>query len=495
MRIAILSWESLYSVAVGGVASHTSELAAALAARGHQLHFFTRRMPGQSAHDCIDGVHYHRCFYPGHRDFVEDINNMCRTFVDRVFEIEDFVGRFDLVHAHDWLTANAMIWIKQGRKNKTVLTIHSTEYDRSGNAFCGGMSTRIREQERAGTYWADRVIAVSDTTKKEIMWMYEIPEQKISVVGNGVNWKRFDIDVDPGRIKVEYGIGPLEPTVLFCGRLAWQKGPDILVEAIPHILSNHPNSKFIFVGEGDMRGSLQGRAQNLGVMHAIRFLGYKNGEGLVKLYKACDTVCVPSRSEPFGIVVLEAWSASKPAIVSENGGLKDLIRHEENGIRIYPRPDSVFWGINRVFSNFELSRQIGRNGRLFLEKRFGWDKITEEVIEVYQQVAPELKPQPVTQSAAVNIIEITVQKSSNKTLVESEAEIIPQASQDITNIPVLEIINAKQEKNNNSALQQKEPDIKIKGKREEVTSALCVCHKKLLQGGESSPAVGELCAG
>ena len=89
MRIAMLSWESLHSHAIGGVAAHVTELAAALERRGHELHVFTRMAPGQRYHDWIDGVHYHRCAYPPHHDFVDDINNMCRSFVDRVFAIED----------------------------------------------------------------------------------------------------------------------------------------------------------------------------------------------------------------------------------------------------------------------------------------------------------------------------------------------------------------------------------------------------------------------
>ena len=483
MRIAILAWESLHSVAVGGVAVHTSELAKALAGKGHQVHFFTRRMPGQSAHDCIDGVHYHRCSYLPHRDFVDDINNMCRSFVDRLFEVEDFVGKFDIVHVHDWLGANAMIWIKQGREHKTVLTIHSTEYARSGNAFYNGQSVRIREQERAGIYWADRVIAVSEATKKEIMWMYEVPDRKVSVVGNGVDWGKFDIEVDPGKIKAEYGIGPLDPTVLFCGRLVWQKGPDILVEAIPSILRVYPNARFVFVGDGEMRGGLQARVQHLGVRHAVRFLGYRNGDGLVKLFKSSDAVCVPSRNEPFGIVVLEAWSARKPVIVTENGGPNEYILHEVNGLKIYPRPDSVIWGINRVFSDFERARQMGHNGRLLLEERFSWDKITEQVLDVYRQVSPEPAPQAqaVQQSIDVspgNEVELR-QRRNGHAPVKVEARImLPESAENDAAYAVLEALNTKLARQN-FTLKQKDHYLKIRGDWEEVIKALYECRERL----------------
>jgi glycosyltransferase involved in cell wall biosynthesis len=383
MRIAMLSWESLHSIVVGGVAAHVTELAAALERKGHEVHVFTRMAPGQRYHDWTDGVHYHRCPYIQHSDFVEDVNNMCRALVDRFFAIEDYVGKFDLVHAHDWLTANAMIWIKQGRGHRCVLTIHSTEYGRCGNCFPNGRSVRVRAQERAGTYWADHVVAVSHAVKKELTWMYETPERKISVVYNGVNRHRFDGDLDPGGAKRPYDIGPLDPTVLYCGRLAWQKGPDLLVEAIPSVLKFYRNAKFVFLGDGDMRGGLDARTRQLGVGPAVRFLGFRDGDELVRLFKMADAVCVPSRNEPFGIVVLEGWSASKPVVVTHNGGPDEFVQHGRNGLKVFPNGDSIAWGLGTLFMDFERARWMGRNGRQDVEKRFSWDNAVEQIGAAY----------------------------------------------------------------------------------------------------------------
>jgi glycosyltransferase involved in cell wall biosynthesis len=383
MRIAVLSWESLHSIAVGGVASHVSELAAAMAGNGHEVHVFTRMAPGQRYHDRIDGVHYHRCPYQHHNEFVDDVNNMCRAFVERFFQVEDYVGHFDVVHAHDWLTANAMIWIKQGRRHNCVMTMHATEYARCGNCFPGGRSHRIREQECAGTYWADRVIAVSHSTKKEIMWMYEVPDWKICVIYNGVSPHRFDIDIDPAEARRRYEIGPMDPTVLFCGRLVWQKGPDLLIEAVPSILKYYGNAKFVFAGQGEMRGALEVRARQLAVAHAVRFVGYHNGTELPRLFRLADTICVPSRNEPFGIVVLEAWSARKPVVVTQNGGPDEYVRHEENGLKIYPQANSVAWGLGTLFTNFDWGRWMGQNGRRTVEERFTWDMIADRTLAGY----------------------------------------------------------------------------------------------------------------
>jgi len=199
------------------------------------------------------------------------------------------------------------------------------------------------------------------------------------VIHNGVNPGRFDIRTDPGADKRRYGIGPLDPTVLFCGRLVWQKGPDLLVEAIPHVLRAHSHAKFIFLGDGEMRGALE---------QAVRFVGHRKGDELIHLFKLADVVCVPSRNEPFGIVVLEAWSAAKPVVVTHNGGPAEYVRHEIDGLKIYPRPDSIAWGLNTAFSDFERARRLGLNGRIALVRRFGWDTIAAQTEEVYRKVCP-----------------------------------------------------------------------------------------------------------
>jgi len=415
MRIAILSWESMHSIAVGGVASHVTELATTLAQKGHHVHIFTRRAPKQSSHDRIEGVHYHRCSYTPHHDFVDDINSMCRSFVDRVFEVEDFIGNFDVIHAHDWLSANAMIWIKQGRRHKCVLTIHATEYARCGNAFPTGRSVRIREQERAGTYWADRLIAVSQATKNELMWMYEVPEQKISVIFNGVNSPRFELHSDPGEDKKHYGIAPLDPTVLFCGRLVWQKGPDLLIEAVPLILKFYENAKFVFVGDGEMRPALEARARQLGIIGAVQFLGYRTGNELVHLFKLADVVCLPSRNEPFGIVALEAWSACKPVVITKRGGPSEYVRHETTGLKIDPNPNSITWGICAMFSDFERARWMGQNGRKTVEQRFTWGMIVEQLLAVYQEVC-SVSAKPAKVTGKINEFGLSEELLANLTL-------------------------------------------------------------------------------
>ncbi len=385
MRIAMFSWETLHSQAVGGIAAHVTELAAALQRRGHESHVFTRPGYGSGGTQQIDGVWYHYCPFSLRRVFEEEVQEMCRSFVWHFFQTEDHIGHFDVVHAHDWLASNAMVWIKQGRPDhRAVLTMHSTEYGRSGNAFWNGPSERIRDHERHGTYCADRVIAVSHALKGELMWLYNLPDWKCWAIYNGVPVHKFDGFLDPGAVKRKYGIGPLDPTVLFGGRLCLQKAPDLLLEAVPGLLRHYPRAKFVFAGDGHMRGVLENRACQLGVSHATRFLGYRNGGELIDLYKACDAVCLPSRNEPFGITALEGWAAGKPVVASQIGGPNEFIWHNVTGLKIYPQVDSVGWGIGTLFTNFDWARWMGANGRRVAEAAFTWDLIAEKTEQCYR---------------------------------------------------------------------------------------------------------------
>ena len=276
-----------------------------------------------------------------------------------------------------------MNWIKQGRGRRGLLTVHSTEYGRCGNSFFGGRSHRVQEAERAGTYVADSVITVSQSLKNEVMWLYNVPDWKVSVIYNGVNPHNFDGWIDPASVRAGYGIGPVDPMVLFVGRMVYQKGPDLLVEAIPYILQYHPGAKFVFAGDGEMKGSVEHRAHELNVSHATRFVGLKGGSELTELYRACDAVCVPSRNEPFGIVVLEGWSAGKPVVATVNGGPNEYVWHEVNGLKIYANPESVAWGLGTLFTNFEWARWMGQNGRIAVESAFTWDAVGDQVLSSY----------------------------------------------------------------------------------------------------------------
>lgn len=386
MRIAMFSWESLHSICVGGVSVHVSELAAALERKGHEVHVFTRSLDTLGGWKQIDGLFYHYCPFDLNSNFVDEINNMCRSMVHHFYAVEDVSGPFDIIHAHDWLTSNAAVWIKEGRQKKMVLTIHSTEYGRCGNNFYNSTSERISDHERHGTFCADKVITVSHALRREIEWIYEVPDWKIATIYNGVNPWQYDGWINPADVRGRIHVGPMDPMILFVGRMSVQKGPDILINAIPMVLHYYPHAKFVFVGDGDQKEICEQLAWEKGIAHAVRFLGYQNGGFLKDLYKACDVVAVPSRNEPFGIVVLEAWSAGKPVVATHNGGPSEFVWHGMNGYKIYDHPESVAWGIGTMLEDFERARWMGRNGRETVTVAFSWDTIAEQTLNEYYSI-------------------------------------------------------------------------------------------------------------
>jgi glycosyltransferase involved in cell wall biosynthesis len=379
MRIGMLSWESLYSIKVGGVAPHVSELSEALARRGHEVHVFTRRGDFES-YDKINGVHYQRVDFDVAGDIIAQMDKMSDAIYHRFIAVQKLFGRFDVVHGHDWHPVHALNRIKWDCSVPYVFTIHSTEWGRCGN---NDGNREVSHREWLGGYESARVIVTTKRMLDELMWLYSIPESKIDIIPNGIVCGKMRRSLDAGRVKERYGIHPLAPVVLFCGRMSYQKGPDLLVEAIPHVLRNRRDVKFVFAGEGGMRGECERRANELGVAQACRFLGYAPASDKEELLNACDLMCIPSRNEPFGVVVLEAWDACKPIVATE---AISIVRNFEDGILAYIQPESIAWCINRLVNNPEEMKRIASAGCDRIESEFSWDRIAKRTEGVYEKV-------------------------------------------------------------------------------------------------------------
>src|SRR5512147_290446 len=168
MRIAMFSSESLHSISSGGLGVHVTELAAGLQRRGHDVHVITRRIQEQKSYDWIDGVHYHRVDHASNENDVENVDFLCKAIAHRFHEVTTMIGKFELVHAHDWMTVDAMKYVMYGFGTPGVLTMHSTEYGRDGNVFYDGFARRVRNAERAGCNTATAVIAVSHFLADEL---------------------------------------------------------------------------------------------------------------------------------------------------------------------------------------------------------------------------------------------------------------------------------------------------------------------------------------
>jgi glycosyltransferase involved in cell wall biosynthesis len=382
LRIGMFSWESLYSVKVGGISPHVSELAETLVAKGHEVHIFTR-IGDKSEYDEINGVHYQRCRHDQSGGVVMQMDRMCDAMVDRFDAVQKLFGRFDVIHGHDWHPVLALNRIKKSHGLPSVLTYHSTEWGRNGNKFGNWWEFHeISHREWLGGSESAAVIVTSENLKHEIQFLYKFPDQKLHLIPNGILAGKIKRAVDPGVIKVRYGIHPLAPVVLFIGRMSYQKGPDLLVEAIPRVLANRGDVRFVFIGEKELRPFCEHRAAQLGVRDACRFLGYAPDEVALDWMNACDLVCVPSRNEPFCIVVLEAWDASKPVIGTE---AVHLIANFSTGIKAYIAPDSIAWCINYALANPEQSRSMGEKGNNLIKELYNWDSVTDEVVKLYNK--------------------------------------------------------------------------------------------------------------
>jgi glycosyltransferase involved in cell wall biosynthesis len=383
MRIAMLSSESLHSISSGGLGVHVTELAAGLQRRGHDMHVITRRREDQSYYDHIDGVHYHRVDHGLSDNFVECMDYMCKSMAHRFHEVTRMIGNFELVHAHDWLAANAMKYVMDGFGTRGVLTMHSTEYGRDGNVFFDGFAQWVRDAEAAGCHNATTVIAVSHFLADELRRIYQLANHKIHIVPNGVNYHAFDGYIDPAEVKGRYGMGPLAPTVFCPGRMTLQKGMDMLVEAVPMVLAAYPETRFVISGEGPERDAVVRRAHEIGAVHGIVFLGNLPRWQYIDLMRACDIMAVPSRNEPFGIVVLEAWAAGKPVVATLAGGPREFIWHNVNGFLVNTDPGGLAHGIGSLLADHDHCRALGRNGRQAVETQFNWDNVAAWTEGVY----------------------------------------------------------------------------------------------------------------
>lgn len=278
----------------------------------------------------------------------------------------------NLIHAHDWMTYPAAINAKKVSGRPWVAHIHATEYDRTG----GNVNSQIAEIEYQGLNQADQVIAVSNYTKDIVHRYYGVPSERISVVHNGIDL----VDFQPLDIKRLF---PKEKIVLFVGRLTYQKGVDYLLQAAKEALKENENTIFMIVGYGDMYQELIMKAASLGIAHKVVFPGFLGGDKLRSCYQMADVFVMPSISEPYGIVALEALATGTPAIISKQSGVSESL---ENVLKV------DFWDtqkmarmINTLLSYPGLSKEIAQQAKL--EARgLSWDLAAEKTTQVYNQV-------------------------------------------------------------------------------------------------------------
>ena len=300
---------------------------------------------------------------------------------------------FDIIDGHDWLGIIGGMVAKKELDMPLMFHVHSTEGGRS----MGGGSQTIKDIEFEGGQVADCIITVSYAMKDELQQL-GFPSDKIRVCWNGVDPDKYD----PNRIPAEninnlrqrYGIKDNETMLFFVGRLVTVKGADRLIQAMPSVLQEFPDTKLVLLGIGDMEDTIKNLINDLGLQNRVILRNeFVDEEERILHYAASDVVVLPSLYEPFGIVCTEAMSMAKPVVVGAKGtnGMREQIissGEKQCGIHINPfDPDDISWGIKQVLKSKEQSIQMGQNAREQVIEKFSWDAVTDRTLGIYKEFA------------------------------------------------------------------------------------------------------------
>ena len=301
-----------------------------------------------------------------------DLGREVARFAGRVAAIADS-ARVDLVHAHDWMTFPAAVATADRHGLPLFLHVHSTEYDRSGE----GANPDIAAIERSACARADHVFAVSDYTRGLLVSHYGIDPAKVSVVYNAP-------DADELPPPAPFEPGARQPWVVFLGRLTFQKGPDHFLRAAAEVARLDPSTRFLVCGSGDMRDALKRLAVELGIADRVEFRGFLAPGAVDRLLARSSLLAMPSVSEPFGLVALEALRAGTPVILSRQSGVREVLGHS---LQV------DFWDHEKLADQIlavlrlpVLARQLVEEGQAQLA-RLSWDESAQRIAEAYARVA------------------------------------------------------------------------------------------------------------
>ena len=369
MKIAMIGWE-YPPFKVGGLGTHCYGLTHGLADKNVDIDFYMPklRQKVKSDNKNINIVEVGETeVFPYDRP---DDKELGGKFFDAVYRYNDLLvqkikGKYDLIHCHDWLTMKAAVALKEKLGIPLVLTVHSTEYDRSGWIYPNQWFIDI---EREGMQKADRIIAVSEFTKRIIVEKYGIHPDKITVVHNAV---------------YPIGEGEKRNLILFLGRLTIQKGPEYFLKTAKKVL-DYEDARFVVAGSGDMLPRLIEQAVHMGISNKVIFTGKLTEEEVQHIYQISSIYVMPSVSEPFGITALEAISAGTPTIVSKTAGVSEAIK---NCFKV------DFWDTDEMANKiiallrYDALRDVMRQSSKREIQLFTWDRVAERTLDVYRGIA------------------------------------------------------------------------------------------------------------
>lgn len=402
LRVLMLSWEYPPHI-IGGLGAHVAALAPALVRAGVHVQVVTPRWKGGAEQEpiLVSKSRASKKFLssawrvnpPVMRmgNFFADVQQTNLNLQEQSEKLFQTLGGFDLIHAHDWLVAFAAAGLKKLHKTPLLATIHATERGRGRGSLNGEMAHAINGTEWWLTYEAWRVITCSRYMADEVREFFTTPPDKIDVIPNGVDTSPFDeLDqLDLADFRARWARSD-EHIVFNVGRVVQEKGAHLIVEAVPRVLAEIPNTKFIIAGTGGMVEPLKRRVLELGIADQVFIAGFVSDADRNSLFKVADAAIFPSLYEPFGIVALEAMAAKCPVIVSSVGGLKEVVQHDVTGVTIYPdNIESTAWGILHTLKDLKVAKRRAAKAYRMVKREYNWDRIAEQTIEVYDRIVRE----------------------------------------------------------------------------------------------------------
>ena len=394
LRILMISWEYPPNV-VGGLGKHVTDLIPALSSQGVEVHLVTPELRGGAAVEQIaERAWVHRVATPDmSRDgngFVTFAQTTNQFLAQRAHELIQ-QGGFDLVHVHDWLVGYAGIDLKHRYHLPLIATIHATERGRGGGNIQGEMQEAINGTERWLTEEAWRIITVSRFMAGQAHDYFGTPWDKISVINNGIHLPSAPKMVGDERQAFRRRFAhDDQPIVFYVGRVVYEKGIQVLIDAAPMILSVQPKTRFVIAGTGGHLSQLQHRAWEREVYGAFVFTGFIPDTDRDHLFQVADVAVFPSLYEPFGIVALEAMAYHCPVVVSATGGLQEVVRLHENGLTAYPdSPESLAWAVTETLARPDWAQSRADTAFAEVQAVYNWERIAAQTTEVYERVVYE----------------------------------------------------------------------------------------------------------
>ena len=389
MKILMLTWEYPPRI-VGGIARVVHDLSHRLIKDGHDVTVVTYKEGNTPDFEDDKGVKVYRIgnYMINPNNFIDWIMQMNFNLVAKANEIIAKEGNFDVIHAHDWLVAYAAKTLKNSYGTPIVATIHATEAGRNSGIH-DETQRYINDTEWMLTYEASEVIVNSNYMKNELQRLFGLPFEKINVVPNGVNLNLYSGIERDYEFRRQYAADN-EKIILFVGRLVYEKGIQHLIAAMPKILEKYHDSKLVIAGKGGMIDELKAQVNAMGISNKVYFTGYLNSKQVVKMYKCADVAVFPSTYEPFGIVALEGMLSGTPVVVSDVGGLNEIVQHRENGMKSYAgNPNSLADSIISLLYDPALCMKVAKNAKAKVKAEYNWQKIAQDTHFAYQKAICE----------------------------------------------------------------------------------------------------------